>query len=54
MLGSVSIFECLKGKRVGTTTSLGLLGGARLQNQLECQLDGGCEMVGWSVRSLVA
>lgn len=30
------IFECSKGKRTGEATSLGLLGGARLQKQLDC------------------
>lgn len=48
------IFECSKGKRAGEATSLGLLGGARLQKQLGCLVDGVWKMGGWAGRRLVA
>lgn len=52
--GVLVIFECLKGRRVGEATSFGLLGGTRLQKQLECQVDGVWKTVGLAVRSSVA
>lgn len=46
------IFECSKGKRIREATSLGLLGGARLQKQLDWWTV--WKMVGWAVRSFMA